>query len=77
MVQSWPEGFYDIGGLTFDEVYDRKKEFVNFVLHGMKNCTGMFKSFQDFCVRKEKDAKHHGNDCRDDLQTSEENKKAQ
>ena len=49
----WPEGFMDIGGMTFQQVYDRKKEFVDFTLTEMKKCSGMFREFQDFCKEKE------------------------
>ncbi len=62
----------DIGGLTFDEVYERKKEFVDFTLHGMTKCTGMFKRFQEFCREKEKHAINTGKGCRDDICDSKE-----
>ena len=58
---TWPHGFMDIGGLTFDEVYERKKEFVDFAVNGMQNCSGLFKRFQDFCIQKEKNAERNRN----------------
>ena len=75
-MHTWPEGFMDIGGLTFDEVYQRKKEFVEFTLNCMQKCSGMFKLFQEFCIEKEKNnAEHTGNSCRNDIQNSEKIKK--
>ena len=75
-METWPKGFMDIGGLTFDEVYERKKEFVEFTLNSMTKCSGMFKRFQDFCREKEnKDAQHVRSDCRGDVQGCKKVKK--
>ena len=45
----FPEGFCDIGGMTFEEVFQLKKEFVQFTLTQMKNAKGLFKLWQDYC----------------------------
>ena len=74
-METWPDGFMDIGGLTFDEVYERKKEFVEFTLTSMTKCSGMFKRWQQFCEQKENDQKRSGNYCGDDLYPSKKDKK--
>ena len=74
-METWPKGFMDIGGLTFDEVYERKKEFVEFTLNSMTKCSGMFKRFQDFCREKEKNAQHVRSDRRGDVQGCQKVKK--
>ena len=76
-METWPKGFMDIGGLTFDEVYERKKEFVEFTLHSMTKCSGMFKRFQDFCREKEKNAQLNRISCRNDVKGCQEIKKAE
>lgn len=38
----FPEGCFNIGGKTFDWVYQNKTEFVNFTHTDMKKATGFF-----------------------------------
>ena len=45
----FPEGFYDIGNMTFYEVYQVKKEFVEFIKK-VDNAKGLFYSFQKYCL---------------------------
>ena len=47
--ERFPSGFMNIGGKTFKWVMENKKEWVEFVLNKMKNATGLFKDFQDYC----------------------------
>lgn len=47
--ERFPVGFMNIGGKSFKWVLANKKEWVEFVLTKMKNATGVFKDFQDYC----------------------------
>ena len=76
-METWPKGFMDIGGLTFDEVYERKKEFVEFTLTSMTKCSGMFKRWQQFCEQKEKNGIHVRRNSRNDSQGGSEVRKNQ
>ena len=49
----FPEGFCDIGGMTFSEIYAKKKEFVDFTLTEMKNTSGLFKMWKNYCKQKQ------------------------
>ena len=50
----WPENFYDIGGKSFEWVFENKKEFVLFTLTNMHNPLGLFRDWQHFCMNKVK-----------------------
>ena len=50
--KKWPDGFCDIGGKTFQWVWENRKVFVDFCLTDMECATGMFKEFQEFCKKK-------------------------
>ena len=50
----WPKGFQDIGGLTFQQTWDQRPEWVDFTLTEMKDPSGMFKEWKSFCVEKKK-----------------------
>ena len=50
----WPEGFCNIGGMTFQQTWDARKEWVEFTLTEMKEPSGMFKEWKDFCIEKKK-----------------------
>ena len=50
----WPKGFSNIGGLTFQQTWDTRKEWVDFTLTEMKEPSGMFKEWKDFCLEKKK-----------------------
>ena len=45
----FPDGFFDIGGKTFNWVYVHKKEFVEFIIL-VTNPYGLFYSFQKYCT---------------------------
>ena len=51
----WPEGFCNIGGWTFQRLFDEKKEFVDFTLKCMENPSGLFAEWKAFCELKTKD----------------------
>ena len=55
MEKRWPDGFMDIGGLTFAEAYKKKPEFVDFTVTDMKEPTGMFREWKTYCVGRNKD----------------------
>ena len=44
----FPHGFFDIGNKTFEEVYNTRKEFVNFI-KSVEDASGLFESFQTYC----------------------------
>jgi len=48
----FPKGFCDIGEISFKDLYDRKKEWVDFTLTEMKSPKGMFKTWQDYCKKR-------------------------
>jgi hypothetical protein len=48
----FPTGFFDIGDLTFLEVYNTKKEFVDFIKL-VDDATGLFGSFQNYCLGRD------------------------
>ena len=50
----WPEGFSNIGGMTFQQTFEQRPEWVDFTLTEMKNPSGMFADWKDFCVQKKK-----------------------
>ena len=51
---SFPKGFCDIGLISFKDLYDRKKEFVDFTLKDMENPSGLFLKWKQFCLEKVK-----------------------
>ena len=51
----WPDGFMDIGGLTFAQTYQLKPEWVDFTLTDMKDASGMFKEWRSYCIGKKTD----------------------
>ena len=52
----WPDGFGQVGGLTFEEAFEKEKKLVQITLSGMSQATGIFKSWFDFCKQKEKES---------------------
>ena len=48
----FPKGFFDIGLKSYLWVFENKKEFVDFTITGMKNCKGIYKSWQDYVLEK-------------------------
>jgi hypothetical protein len=50
----WPENFMDIGGRTFDWVYDNRKEWVDFTKTKMDKPTGLFKEWKLYVLQKSK-----------------------
>ena len=54
MQECWPTGFGQIGGLSFEEVYNLDNDFVAITLDGMSDATGIFKRWYDFCHKKSK-----------------------
>ena len=50
----WPKNFMNIGGKTFEWTFVHKKEFVDFCLREMGSPTGLFKKFQEYCIRMSK-----------------------
>ena len=50
----WPEGFCDIGGKSFDWVYRNRPVFVKHTLEDMKEATGIFEAWQQFCIKRER-----------------------
>ena len=51
---TFPQNFYDIGQKTFLWVWQNRKEFVDFTLKDMKEATGLFKKWVDYCCLKSK-----------------------
>jgi len=50
----FPEKFPDVGLMTFEYVFDNRKEWVKFTIHGMTTCSGFFAVWRAYCVRKSK-----------------------
>ena len=48
----FPEGFFDIGNMTFAQVYSVKKEFVEFIKL-VDDAKGLFYSFQKYCLDRD------------------------
>jgi hypothetical protein len=48
----FPTGFFDIGDKTFLEVYNTRKEFVDFIKL-VDDATGLFGSFQTYCLGRD------------------------
>ena len=46
---TFPVGFFDIGEMTFEEVYNSRKEFVEFIKL-VDDASGLFSSFQSYCL---------------------------
>jgi len=55
----FPVGFPDIGGKSFEWVFHNKKEFVDFTLTEMSECTGLYKVWQDYCKGYNKNEPGH------------------
>lgn len=53
----WPTGFCDIGDLTFEQVFNTKKEFVDFTINDMEKPKGMFKKWKIYCLERSKKEK--------------------
>jgi len=51
--QLFPENFPDVGNKTFLWVKQNKKEFCEFVIFGMQDCTGLFQAFQTYLLKSE------------------------
>ena len=51
----WPEGFCGIGGRTFLWVFNNKKDWVEFTLDKMKDPTGLFLEWKNYCTQKLKE----------------------
>ena len=51
----FPEGFGNIGGLSFEKCFQSEKKFVKITMDGMSDATGIFKRWFDFCHNKTKD----------------------
>ena len=49
---TWPEGFCNIGGKTFEWTYDNKPLFVKHTLQEMNNATGLFCKWQKYCRKR-------------------------
>ena len=47
----FPTGFFDIGNMTFAEVYETKTEFVEFIKL-VDDAKGLFLSFQTYCIQR-------------------------
>lgn len=45
----FPYFITDFAHMTFLEVYEKDKEYVDFILK-IRECTGFFKAFQDYCI---------------------------
>ena len=48
----FPKNFFDIGEMTFEEVFKNKPDYVQFTINEMKNCTGLFLEWQEYCRLK-------------------------
>ena len=53
----FPKGFCDIGEIQFKDLFEKKKEWVDFTITDMKNPKGLFKKWQDYCKMKTKQIK--------------------
>ena len=51
---TWPKNFYDIGERPFWWVYKNKPEFVDFTETEMKDASGLFLAWQNYCARRNK-----------------------
>ena len=47
----FPIGFFDIGGKTFEWVFENKTEFREHILQ-IREATGLWKAFQDYVIHK-------------------------
>ena len=45
----FPKDFFDIGEKSFEWVYENKAEFVEHTLKDMRNATGIFQEWQQYC----------------------------
>ena len=53
--ERWPENFGQVGGMTFQEAFEKEKKLVAVTLNGMSAATGIFKLWFDFCHKKAKE----------------------
>ena len=51
----FPKGYCDIGEISFKELFEAKKEWVDFTLTDMKEPKGLFLKWQQYCLRKTKE----------------------
>ena len=49
----FPQIFPDVGGETFEFVFENRTNWVTFTL-AMTNCTGFFAVWKSYCIRKSK-----------------------
>ena len=47
----FPTGFFDIGDLTFLDVYNTRKVFVDFI-QKVEDTKGLFAAFQKYCFER-------------------------
>jgi hypothetical protein len=50
---TFPESFPEIGGREFQWVWKHKKEFCDFTLTEMMECTDFFLVWKNYCLRKQ------------------------
>ena len=50
----FPQDFFNIGGKTFEWVFQHKKDWVSFTLQDMEKTSGFFKIWQNYVKRKSK-----------------------
>lgn len=48
----FPANFFDIGEQTFISVFNSKPDYVQFTIDDMKDPTGLFKQWKDYCIEK-------------------------
>ena len=52
---AFPNDFGDLAGLTFETVFEFKKEFVDFTLNEMETPTKLWLAWKIFCQKKTED----------------------
>ena len=48
---TWPKGFCDIGGKTFNWVRKNREEWCDFTLNEMENPTGLFAKWKTYLIK--------------------------
>lgn len=65
---TWPDGFCDIGGKTFEWVRQNREEWCEFTRNEMENPTGLFAKWKKYLIKNK-------SECRPDLEQKVKNPK--
>ena len=50
----FPKGFCYVNEVTFKDLFEKNKEWVDFTMTDMKDPKGLFLKWQEYCIRKQK-----------------------